>query len=480
LWLSEIDTLLKAQAHLVGASKFGEDDKLTIAESYLEDKARRQYNVKVMKSGQFETYDLFKKWMLDFYAPPDVILAHRDTYNSMKQRQDESVDQYYLRFSEAVSNLDDPPTETWQVSDFIRGLQTHSAKYLASFVDLVDFKNITVEQVNERLTRAIRLGTGRGNGSGGSDGNSSGGRSGGTSGRESEFPEQRVSKNSKQKFKRQSQPSSKGKSTLTSDQKRRVEELLRKDGGEFVGQAIRENSEWYALSTEKNVCRNCAAKGHIARDCPLGSKKSRKGGSGNLNAILSGLARIEKAMNVGNSTDYQYLCSLAEDVPLAMFPCTIAGSSLGVALLDDGATRNYVSLAYAKRARLRIQELSSKPKPIRLPNGQRMKVHGMTEFELEISVWRGKVQATVLELQADFDVVLGMEWHREWEPIPDWKKLEFSIETKQGTYTYSPAESVVFLRSRPEKYMDLLPLSRKIHGFMNPSFSLVNIPFQIT
>ena len=70
LWLSEIDTLLKAQAHLVGALKLGEDDKLTIAESYLEDTARRQYNVKVTKNGQFGTYDLFKKWMLDFYAPP--------------------------------------------------------------------------------------------------------------------------------------------------------------------------------------------------------------------------------------------------------------------------------------------------------------------------------------------------------------------------------------------------------------------------
>jgi aspartyl protease/zinc knuckle protein len=351
--------------------------------------------------------------MLDFYAPPDVILAHRDMYNSMKQHQEESVDQYYLRFSEAVSNLDDPPKETWQVSDFIRGLQPSSAKQLASFVDLVDFKNVTVEQVNERLTRAIRLGAGCGNRGGGSDGNSSRGRSGGTSGHESELPEHRVSKKLKQKFKHPSQPSSVGKSTLTSEQKRRVEELLRKDGGEFVGQAIRDNSEWYALSREKNVCRNCAANGHIARDCPLGPKTRHKGGSGgsgNLNAILSGLVRLEKAMNVGNSTDFPYLCSLAEDIPLAMFPCTVDGSSLGVALLDDGATRNYVSLAYAKRARLRIQELSDmSSKPIRLPNGQRMKVYGTTEFELEISEWRGKVQATVLDLQADFDVVLGME-----------------------------------------------------------------------
>ena len=48
-----------------------------------------------------------------------------------------------------------------------------------------------------------------------------------------------------------------------------------------------------------------------------------------------------------------------------------------------------------------------------------MRVHGITEFELEMSEWKGKVRALVLELQADFDVVLGMEWHQEWEPVPN-------------------------------------------------------------
>jgi len=244
--------------------------------------------------------------MTDFYAPPDVILAHHDTYNSMKQSEDKSVDEYYLRFSEAVSNLDDPPKETWQVSDFIRGLQRDSAKYLASFVDLVDFKNITVEQVNERLTRAIRLGPG--NGGGGSDSNLSGGRPSGTSGHKSDLPEQGVSKKLKQAFKRLSKPSSGSKSTLTSEQKRRVEELLQKGGREFVGRAIQGNSKWYALSRENDVCHNCAAKDHIAENCLLRSnkKKGHKGGSGsgNLNAILAGLARIKKAVTVGNPTDY--------------------------------------------------------------------------------------------------------------------------------------------------------------------------------
>ncbi len=70
---------------------------------------------------------------------------------------------------------------------------------------------------------------------------------------------------------------------------------------------------------------------------------------------------------------------------------------------------------------------------VHLPNGQTMKVYGTMDFELEILEWWGKVQAMVLELQADFDVVLGMEWHREWESVPNWKTLEFIIETNQGT-----------------------------------------------
>ncbi len=116
-----------------------------------------------------------------------------------------------------------------------------------------------------------------------------------------------------------------------------------------------------------------------------------------------------------------------------MFPCSIDGGSFGIALLDDGAARNFVSLSYAKRARLRIQGFVEEPKPIHLPNGQVMKIYGTTEFDLEMSEWKGKVRAWVLDIQANFDIVLGMEWHREWEPIPNWKKLEFTVETKQGT-----------------------------------------------
>ena len=445
LWLSEVETLHQAQERQVGPQRFRESDKVIIAESYLGETARRHYNQKVRKSGQFETYEALKGWMLKYYAPADLILKYRDVYNDLKQRDGEDVESYYLRFTEALSKLDDEPKETWQVSDFIRGLRPAAAKHLASFNDLDDFQGVTVEQVYQRLARSVRLATGPGHesderghkrhGNGevsGGNGNSARNESGRKSGRKSS--EQRVSSQSKQKFKHSgsgwSGPGGQGKvSKLTAEQKQSVAELIQRNGGELVDKAIRDSNEWFALAKEKNVCRNCAGRGHYAKDCPLKSS----GRSGELNAILSSLQDLKKAVSLVNTNDIAYLCALAESTPLAMFPCSIDGGSFGIALLDDGAARNFVSLSYAKRARLRIQGFVEEPKPIHLPNGQVMKIYGTTEFDLEMSEWKGKVRAWVLDIQANFDIVLGMEWHREWEPIPNWKKLEFTVETKQGT-----------------------------------------------
>ena len=81
--------------------------------------------------------------------------------------------------------------------------------------------------------------------------------------------------------------------------------------------------------------------------------------------------------------DYEYFCSLSEGIiPLAMFPCIIR-SKRGIALLDTGATRNYISRAYAKRMGLLIN--SSPIDVVNLPNGQVMRIYGTVEFEMDMS-----------------------------------------------------------------------------------------------
>jgi len=130
--------------------------------------------------------------------------------------------------------------------------------------------------------------------------------------------------------------------------------------------------------------------------------------------------------------DSQYLYALQDTPSLMLFPCII-NDVFGITLCDDAATRNYVSLRYAKQAKLRIHELPDSNKTtVKLPNDNFMRKIGTVEFELQISEWKGMVKASVLDLKSDFDVVLGMEWHQEWDSIPHWKELEFTVEIDQG------------------------------------------------
>ena len=40
-----------------------------------------------------------------------------------------------------------------------------------------------------------------------------------------------------------------------------------------------------------------------------------------------------------------------------------------------------------------------------------------------MSEWTGTVRATVLDLEADFDIVLCMLWHLQWKPLYDRETL---------------------------------------------------------
>src|SRR5437762_9181797 len=61
-----------------------------------------------------------------------------------------------------------------------------------------------------------------------------------------------------------------------------------------------------------------------------------------------------------------------------------------------------------------------------------MKILGQCEFELKMSEWTGTVVATILDLEAEFDVVLGVSWHRQWKPLADWDTLDMFINTPEG------------------------------------------------
>src|SRR5205809_5625042 len=61
-----------------------------------------------------------------------------------------------------------------------------------------------------------------------------------------------------------------------------------------------------------------------------------------------------------------------------------------------------------------------------------MEVLGQCEFELKLSEWSGMGVATVLELDTNFDIVLGLSWYRQWKPLPDWDTLDMFVNSPQG------------------------------------------------
>src|SRR5947199_484606 len=374
-WLSKVDNQIRMNARAFG-DPLEEEDKIIIAENHLGEIPLRQYNVKIERDGRFTTYKDFTMWIRDFYAPSDLLAHYRQQYRCCRQGKDESVEAYYLRFTELVAKLDKAPDPSWQVSDFVHGLQSQYSDALHLYEDMSDFKTVTTNDIMKSLNRAARLA--------------------GNRNKTNEKPvEQRISSNSKSPFK--SKKSSNSKETvvaekLTLDQRRRLERLIEAGGGKFVGKDVKAVQEWVGLSQEKGVCRNCAAKGHFSLRCPLKKNNNGGKGQGQLNALIPGV-------NSEIQQDLDYLFSIVERTPLAMFPCSI-DRTLGIAMLDTGATRIYISLEYAKSIGLRIYE-SPDAQVVRVPNGQAMRVHGETEFTLQISEWRGKVNATVLDMKTD-------------------------------------------------------------------------------
>src|SRR5438046_8371112 len=110
---------------------------------------------------------------------------------------------------------------------------------------------------------------------------------------------------------------------------------------------------------------------------------------------------------------------------LMMYNCKVNGLK-GTALGDPGATLTYISSDYTKKANIRFLE-KSKSRDVQLPNSNEMQILGYYEFLLKMGEWEGWKQATILDIKAEFDMILGMSWFRKWKPVPDWDILDLFI-----------------------------------------------------
>jgi hypothetical protein len=99
---------------------------------------------------------------------------------------------------------------------------------------------------------------------------------------------------------------------------------------------------------------------------------------------------------------------LFDEDTLWLFPCFVKGLQ-GVALPDTGATKNYVSRIFAQKPGVPIENFLM-DKHVTLAGGQKMTAYGKCRLPLQLSGWQWSIEAIVMDLNAEFDLVLRFNW----------------------------------------------------------------------
>ena len=88
----------------------------------------------------------------------------------------------------------------------------------------------------------------------------------------------------------------------------------------------------------------------------------------------------------------------------------------GKSIFNTGAIhQNYLSYSFFRNLSLPLM-VAGNQRAVKLPNGQIMTVHGTIELPLQLSEWQGKERFCVLEMDTDFDMILGLPWHKKNRP----------------------------------------------------------------
>jgi hypothetical protein len=318
------------------------------------------------------------------------------------------------------------------------------------YADLLDFEKTTSEEITRRLTANEQMlrnaDSSRGQGSSGSGGSGGSSDSHRNTGKKS--AEHRVGSSSQRLFKAKKPAAKLSRATLKS-----LEDMVKRGGGEKVGQDVETSAEWCKLTKEKDLCYKCDVKGHFGRDYRVsrtfrgGEALSSADAAERLNAIFPGMSLDDESIE----SDYNYLYSLEN--PRALFQCsvrprsTITGdmildegvsihiqSTETIALIDSGAGPVYTSQKLALKNGYKINtDLNGKLKSARLPNGVLMKPIGYIEYEMQMDQYRGIERSLVLDFDADFDIILGLYWCTKWNVVLDFANISFTVEIKADT-----------------------------------------------
>jgi hypothetical protein len=213
-----------------------------------------------------------------------------------------------------------------------------------------------------------------------------------------------------------------------------LREILKSIRTGYLYDSIAFNKEWRSRAGSEGRCFRCTTKEHRFSQCTeqpptkSGQVDSGKSKSFSSYSVVPVLVEEHPFTDPPSENDYLHLNSMKDEDGLWLTNCSVNGQ-LGALLLDTiGATRNYISTAFAEKAGLSICPLSaSYAQQVELAGGQRMVVRGTCQIPVDLAGWKETVVAYVVDLKAEFEIVFGVGWARKRKPQWDWDNMTVQL-----------------------------------------------------
>jgi Retroviral aspartyl protease len=139
--------------------------------------------------------------------------------------------------------------------------------------------------------------------------------------------------------------------------------------------------------------------------------------------------RVNKGSNIGAKNSFRVGQTVVRKNygALLEFQGTVCGHTVSV-LVDDGATGDFISTTLVRKTKLNIKKVGSKEVQVALKGDHpRPKCSEATETELVLGGLVEQRYFDIVDLD-HYDVILGMPWHEDHNPIIDWKRKTISIQ----------------------------------------------------
>jgi hypothetical protein len=107
-------------------------------------------------------------------------------------------------------------------------------------------------------------------------------------------------------------------------------------------------------------------------------------------------------------------------------------------LVDSGADRNFVNTSFAKRHHLHTHIKAEPDKVILADGSTQLSPLQLLAQHFTLGTYSDTTHFHTTDLQGDFDVILGMPWLTQRNPLPDWKARTLTVRHRGRQHVLSP------------------------------------------